>query len=235
MTKEEVMSELQKMGSEGVRKIFSKHGAPENLFGVKVGDMKTLVKKIKKDYPLSLELFDTGNSDAMYLAGLISDPQKMTQNDLQHWAENAVWYMISEYAVAWTCAESPHALAMARKWIRSEKEIVACAGWATYSSYIAITPDEALDKKEISALIAEIEKGIHTAPNRVRYTMNGFIISAGGYIPDLSAKALAAAKKIGKVSVELGGTACKVPEAGAYIQKMIDHGSPGKKKKTAKC
>ncbi len=43
------------------------------------------------------------------------------------------------------------------------------------------------------------------------------------------------ASKIGKVHVDVGDTACKIPPAGAYIQKVIDKGNLGKKKKQARC
>jgi 3-methyladenine DNA glycosylase AlkD len=235
MTTKEIMTELAKMGSESTRKIFANHGAPKEMFGVKVGDMKTIVKKVKLNHTLAMELYDTGNSDAMYLAGLISEPDKMSKKDLQHWAENASWQMISEYAVAWTAAESPFAVEMANKWIKSKVENIACAGWSTYSSFIGITPNDELDIKEISGYIDQIEKGIHQAPNRVRYCMNNFLISAGGYIPELRKKVIEASKKIGKIHVDLGGTACKVPEVKSYIEKMVERGSDQKKRKTAKC
>jgi 3-methyladenine DNA glycosylase AlkD len=235
MTAKEIIEDLQSKGSPAVKKVFLNHGAPEPIFGVKVGDMKPLVKKIKQDYELSLELYNSGISDAMYLAGLISHPEKMTKNDLQHWAEKATWHMISEYAVAWTAAESRFALEMARKWISSDHEMIECAGWNTFSSYIGITPNDQIDQKEIKLLITQIANSIHKAKNRVRYTMNNFVISAGGYIPELRDQAIKAARQIGKISVDLGGTACKVPDAESYIARMAEHKSENKKKKTAKC
>lgn len=65
--------------------------------------------------------------------------------------------------------------------------------------------------------------------------MNTFLVSAGGYIPELRTKAIQAAKKIGKISVEMGKNVCKVPEVKTYIDKMVERGSDLKKKKTAKC
>ena len=56
-----------------------KHGAREPFFGVKVEHLKKIQKRIKKDYQLALDLYDTGISDAMYLAGLIADDEKMTK------------------------------------------------------------------------------------------------------------------------------------------------------------
>ena len=80
-----------------------------------------------------------------------------------------------------------------------------------------------------------VGSSIHDAPNRVRYVMNGFVIAVGSYIKDLTEEAAQIADKIGKVSVEMGGTACKVPLATDYIQKVVDKGRVGKKRKMARC
>ncbi len=93
------MKELEAMGNEQTKKVLMKHGAKEPIFGVKVGDLKKIVKKVKKDHDLSLAIYNTGNSDAMYLAGLIADENQITKEQLQSWAEKANWYMISEYTV----------------------------------------------------------------------------------------------------------------------------------------
>ena len=88
MTAKEILSQLKEMGSESTRKILEKHGAPSSQYGVKVEDMKKIQKKVKKNYELSMQLYDTGIPDAQYLAGLIADETRMTKNDLQRWAEN---------------------------------------------------------------------------------------------------------------------------------------------------
>lgn len=65
--------------------------------------------------------------------------------------------------------------------------------------------------------------------------MNGFVINVGGYVTALTDNAMAVAKKIGNVIVDKNGTACNVPDAAAYILKIKEKGSLGKKKKTVKC
>jgi 3-methyladenine DNA glycosylase AlkD len=81
MTKAEVMKELQSLGSEATKAILSKHGAREPFFGVKVEDLKKVMKKIKNDQQLAMELYETGNSDAMYLAGwLPTVPKRQGRN-----------------------------------------------------------------------------------------------------------------------------------------------------------
>lgn len=235
MTKEDVMTELKSYGNEQTKRIFSNHGAREPFYGVKVQDLKKIVKKIKKDYLLSLELYDTGNSDAMYLAGLIADENQMTKEDLQKWVKRAYWYMISDYTVPWIAAESKYGYELALEWIRSNEEFVASAGWATLSSLVSIKSDSELDISVLSKLLDRVEANIHSAQNRVRYSMNGFVIGVGTYVKDLTEKALKVGENIGKVHVDMGGTACKVPLSKDYIQKVINMDRVGKKRKIARC
>mgnify|MGYP000417352878 FL=1 len=179
MTLDETMKLLATKGSEQTRKTFRRHGAPETMFGVKVGDLKPIAKLIKGDQKLALELFATGNSDAMYLAGLVADGAKMKKAELDRWAKNATWQMISGSTVPWVASEHPDAIVIALKWIDSSKEPIAVAGWATLSCVVSVWSDEKLPIKHIDTLIARVVKTIHTAPNRVRYAMNNFIICCG--------------------------------------------------------
>lgn len=235
MTTEQVMNELKKNGSDSIKKILMNHGAKEPVFGVKVGDLKVIQKKVKKDHELAMKLFATGNYDAMYLAGLIADESKMSKKDIDQWAEKSTSSGISEYTVAWVAAESKYGWELGMKWIDSSKEKIASAGWNTLSGVIAMKPDDKLDIATIKKLLQRIIKEIHNAPNRVKYTMNGFVIGVGGYIKELTKEAFETAKKIGAVYVDMDGTACKVPSADEYIKKMEARGSIGKKKKTVKC
>lgn len=232
---QEVMQQLEAMGNEQTKKTLTKHGAREPFFGVKVGDLKKIVKKVKKDHELSLELYQTGNSDAMYLAGLIADEKQISKAELQDWVKNAYWYYIAEYAVPWVAAESQYGWELAMEWIDSEQENIASAGWATLSSIVNLIPNDQLSTEALTALIDRVNLEIHSSKNRVRYTMNGFLIAVGGAVPELTEKALTVADEIGKVNVDVGGTACKVPFAPQYIDKIKQKGQIGKKRKSARC
>lgn len=83
------MAELEALGTEQTRKTYRNHGAREPLFGVTLRDMKPLVKKIKKDHALAMELYATGNYDAATLAGIIAEPDRMTAADFKLWMETA--------------------------------------------------------------------------------------------------------------------------------------------------
>ena len=160
----------------------------------------------------------------------------MTRDQLNQWAEGAEGLqMIAEYTVPWVAVDHPNGRALALKWMKSKKEHIAAAGWSTYAGLVSLLPDEALDLAEIQTLLDIAVKQVHAAPNRVRYTMNLFVISVGGYVRPLLKQAKAAARQIGTVAVNMGETACKVPQATAYIEKIEAMGRVSQKRKTIRC
>ncbi|MGC1486133.1 MAG: DNA alkylation repair protein [Candidatus Acidiferrum sp.] len=232
-----IMAELKKKGSEKTRKIYARHGmATDNMFGVSMADLKVIAKTIKGQQALACELYETANVDAMYLAGMVADGSQMTTKELKAWAEGAAnLRMIAEYTVPWVTVENPHARDLAMQWIKSKKEHVAASGWCAYSGLLATKPDDTLNLAEIEDLLSVVVKGIQGAQNRVRHTMNGFVISVGTYVKPLLKQAKATARQIGAVSVDMGDTACNVPLATAYIEKIEAAGRVGQKRKTIRC
>jgi hypothetical protein len=216
---------------------YARHGIPsERTYGVSNADLKVIAKTIRRQQALALDLYATGVMDAMYLAGIVADGSQMSAKQLQAWADGAAGMpMIAEHTVAWVTVESEHARALANKWIGSKREQTASSGWCTYSGMVATQADETLDLAEIEALLESIPAKIDAAPNRARYTMNGFVIAAGIYVKPLSQLAKATAEKLGAVAVDVGDTACKVPSATEYIAKVEAMGRIGLKRKTIRC
>jgi 3-methyladenine DNA glycosylase AlkD len=235
MTAKTILKEIEPLGSESYKKILFKHGVQEPCFGVKIAALKTIQRRIRKDYQLSLELYDTGVFDAMYLAGLIADDAKMTTQDLRRWVANATHIPLASSTVAWVTAGSPHGWDMAREWIDSGEELAACAGWATLRSLVSITDDTKLDCAALRALLERVRDTIHKAPPSVRREMNWFLIAVGSYVKSLTVFATEMGETIGPVAMHVGDTACQIPFAPDYIRKVEKRGSIGKKRKTAKC
>ena len=234
MTAKDIVAELKKLGNPQTKKTWMNHGAQEPCLGVKVEDMKKIQKRVKMDYQLALDLYDTGIADAMYLAGLIADDAKMTKKDLQKWIEGATWGMVAEFTVPWVASASPHGREMALKWMESKNEAIASAGWQTYSSMVAIKEDADLDLAEIKSLLQRVAKSINQQPNRVKYVMNSFVIAVACYVKPLHKLAVDTANGIGKVAVDLVG-ACKIPFAPDHIKKFEARSAIGKKRKSPKC
>jgi 3-methyladenine DNA glycosylase AlkD len=234
MTANAILDQLKPLGRDGYKNILLKHGATEPIYGVKIEELKKIQKRIKKDYQLALDLYDTGVYDAMYLAGLIADDAQMTKKDLQRWAKKACAPLVG-CTVAWVASGSPHAWEIGREWIDSKKERIAAAGWATLGSFVAITDDADLDVAELKKLLQRVQQNIHEAPDAVRNQMNRFVIAVGCYVKALTEFAKQVGAKIGPITVDMGETDCKMPFAPEYIAKVQKRGTIGKKRASAKC
>ena len=229
------MAELEALGTEQTTKTHKNHGAQEPLFGVTLRDMKPLTRKIKKDYALAMELYATGNYDAQTLAGIITEPGRMTEADFELWMNTANCQTAADYVVAVTLAETDFAGELAARWIESKNDSYISAGWNCYCWLLGNRPDEQFDKEKIQAMLQRVVKEIHGQPNWVKYAMNNFVITVGvSYLP-LHEEAMKAALEIGAVSVDHGKTSCKTPLATDYIQRAIEKKRLGFKRKNVRC
>ena len=216
----EVMAALEKSGTEQNRKTWARHGVTGPMFGVSFAFLKTLMKRIKVDHELALSLWDTGNFDARNLAVKIADPRLMSTKDLDRWAMDHTARGCDAY-VAHLAAEGPHGRSRADLWLESKSEAQRRCGWMLAGALAKLDP--AIPAAWFSSRIAAIEKAIHRSPNHEREAMNGALISIGCRDAAARKAALAAAKRIGPVSVDHGDTACKTPDAAAYIEKAWAH------------
>ncbi len=227
-----VMKRLEQLGDEGVRKIYARHGVIGPTFGVRYADLYALQKELGVDHALALELFDCGNHEARILATLIADPEAFTLAQLDAWQRACEDHVVNG-AVATIAACSTVARTLAKRWSAAKQELRAAAGWHIIGSLSA--PGTDADDAWLQPYLAQIQAGIHGAPNRTRSAMNTTLISIGGYRPALRDEALAVAKAIGKVEVDHGDTSCKTPDAVAYIEKMaVRHSKRAAKKAPAK-
>jgi 3-methyladenine DNA glycosylase AlkD len=224
----DVMAELESLGTDEVRRAALSRGAPEPVFGVKVADLKAIAKRIDKDHALAMGLWDTGNSDARYLAGLIADEDAMTPSDLQLWVHSVSWFVLAEDSVARVAAETPHAWSVGSAWVHDSHELVACAGWATLTRLVANQQDEGLNRAGVEALLDQVVRTIHNERNHVRVAMNDFVIAVGTSVEPLYDRALAVAMAIGTVLADHGTGEGAVRAASEVITKARARG-PTKK------
>ncbi len=225
MSHAEAMAALEKAGSAQTRKTYARHGVEQLMFGVSFATLKTLYKRIGIDHELALALWDTGNFDARNLAVKVVDPARMSSADLDRWAKARTASMCHGY-VAHLAAEGPHGRAKADVWLASTDESLRCCAWLLVAAMAM--KNEATPDAWFAARLAEIEKTIRTAPNGQRESMNHAVIGIGCRNASLRKAATAAAKRIGKVEVDHGDTACKTPDAAQYIDKTWVHSTSKK-------
>lgn len=232
---ETVMQELEALGKERTKKIYISNGAHEPLFGVATGAMKPIAKKIKINQTLAEELYATGNYDAMYFAGIIADPKAMTESDFDRWMDAAYFYMLSDYVVAVTLSESDIAQNVADKWIASGNELRMSAGWSCYCWLLGNRKDHEFSGSKISDMLDIVKNTIHESPERTKSAMNNFLYTVGiSYLP-LHEKAVETAMEVGTVEVKRDKKKSSLLNASESIQKEMDRGKLGFKRKYVRC
>jgi 3-methyladenine DNA glycosylase AlkD len=215
---DDIMKQLEALGTAQNRKIYKRHGSGDNVFGVSFKDLRGMGKKIKVNHELALELWDSGNADARILACMIADPKKISKDTLNSWVNEIDYYVLSDEFAKSLVFRTPFAEEMMMNWMDSKKEYVARAGWTILSLLVLDMKDTRPDSY-YTGYLKRIEKDIHTSKNRTKQAMNNTLISIGIRNKALRDLSLSSADRIGKVDVDVGQTYCKIPVAREYIEK----------------
>ncbi len=218
MTLDQTMQALKAAGTAQTLKTYLRHGYPQDTFGVSFADLKKLARKLDGEHELAQQLWKTGNGDARTLATMIADSDEATPEELDAWVADVKFSLLAQM-VARYAGETEFAEEKAAEWTASTDDFIGETGYHLVS-HLALN-DEELPDSFFEGHLRTIEKSIHQSKNYTKYAMNQALIAIGVRNPNLTKRALAAADKIGKVSVDHGDTACKTPDAGAYIRKTL--------------
>lgn len=227
MTVQEVLQELESLGTAQNRKIYRRHGACENLYGVSFANLRKMAKQLKVDHALAQQLWTTRNHEAQLLASMIADPVTVEESLVDRWiSELADRIVTSEFTDF--VSKTRFFQAKTEEWLDSEDEWIGRAGWQLLA-LLAMSDIELADSYFENHLEI-IERDIHTQENMVRDAMNSALIAIGIRNPALERQALSAAKTIGKVEVDHGETSCKTPDAADYIRRTVERKKQRKKR-----
>ena len=218
MNLQQAMQQLETLGTAQNRKIYARHDVNENMFGVSYANLNKLAKSARKDQPLALELWATGNHDARVLAAMVADPAQADESLLDDWLADLDSYVITD-AFSGYVGKTGLARVKGEQWIGSHEEWPGRAGWHLVT-HLAMK-NEDLPDAYFAVHLATIEVEIHASKNRVRDAMNNALIAIGIRNGALEELALTAAARIGKVEVDHGETGCKTPDAAEYIQRTL--------------
>lgn len=235
MELKDIMKELESLGNERTKKLYMGRGAKEPVFGVTIKAMKPLFQKLKFNQQLAEELYATGNYDAMYLAGMIAEPDKMTEEDFNRWIDGAYFYMISDFIVSVTLAETEIAFTVADHFIDSGKELVMSAGWCCYNWLLGSRKDSEFNRDKLLEMLHRVRDTIHEQPDRTKNAMNEFLITVGvSYLP-LHEEAVETAKAVGQIEIFQGKKKLPTNNALESIQTAAEKGRLGFKRNYVRC
>lgn len=224
MTLDAVIAELRSLAHEPSAKTYRNHGATGEVLGVKYADLYKIQKRIKKDHALAEQLWNTDISDARSLAPLIADPEAWTVDMVGTWLERVDNYGLG-LALAAAVAKSPKHLDFFRTWKDDPREWHSQLAW----SILAHNGETAaLSDEEILELVAQVEREVHSRPNRTRYSMIGAMITFG-LRESVRERVLAAGDRIGSVDVVHATKNCRTPSIRGDIERALAHREKRKK------
>lgn len=168
MTLKEALKQLTALGSEKVRAQNARSGAGDNQFGVSLGEIRALAKKIKTDQALALALGDTGNVDAQFLAALLIEPKKLAAAELDRLVRSIAFVRVADWLNSYVVAKHPEKEQLRAVWMTDDDRWAARSGWHLTAERVAKDPD-GLD---LPALLDRIEAELADAVPEVPWTMN---------------------------------------------------------------
>jgi 3-methyladenine DNA glycosylase AlkD len=232
LTYDEAMAELEAAGTEQTRKTYLRHGASEPLFGVKFGDLRPLAGKIGTDHALAEALWASGNADARLLACMVADPAKISEDELDAWLESIDSYFLVDIFVAEIASSTPGRLARAERWIASDRDRTAQAGWDLLN-YVALSDEDVADEY-FEAQLTLIADRIEDYGNWTRRSASNTITGIGLRNDELEAAARTTAAEMGHVEFDPGQTSCVMPDPIEYLEKTKAHRARQAQKRAAK-
>jgi 3-methyladenine DNA glycosylase AlkD len=217
MTLEEALKTLEACGHPKVREMNARNGAPEKQFGVKMGDIRAVAKSIKTNHELGLELWASGNLEAMLLATLILKPKQLSEEDVERMAGSVTYAWLADWLMSNVIRQHPGKEALRRRWMQSPHPWLARAGWSLTAERVRTNP-EGLD---LPALLDRIEGEMGSAPAPAQWTMNSCLAEIGIRFPEHRQRAIGIGEKLGLYRDYPCSKGCTSPFAPIWIGEMV--------------
>lgn len=217
MTLDEALEQLKALSNERTRAYNAKHGAGDNQFGVKAGDIRVLAKTIKTDHELAMALWGTGNLDAQLLAILLIKPKNLSAEDLDRMVRTVTFEHVADWFISYVVKKHAEKEALRRQWMAADDRWAARAGWSLTAERVARSP-EGLD---LSGLLDRIESEMGGADPVVQWTMNTTLAEIGIHFSKLRERAIATGERLGIYRDYPVSKGCTSPFAPIWIREMV--------------
>ncbi len=208
MSKNEVLAWLKRRGTRRNVEGMARYGIQaRRAFGVPVGTLRVLAKKLGKDHALALELWKSGWLEARFLAAMVDDASRVTPRQMDAWAAGFENWADCDTACFTLFDRTPFAWEKVRKWARSPREFVKRGAFALLAS-LALHDKRTEDRAFARCLpLVEraaadernfVKKGVSWALRAIGRRSRGLNTASVAVARRLSASAQPAARWVGK-------------------------------------
>jgi 3-methyladenine DNA glycosylase AlkD len=165
---DEALRWLERRGTRKVREeMLTRYGitAPK-AFGVSVGTIQQLGKKVGRDHELAAALWDTGWYEARLLTAYVDEPTQVTSAQMDRWARDFDNWGVCDTLCFALFDRTPHAWKKVEPWSKRREEFVKRAAFALVAS-LALHDKKAGDAQFLATLPL-IERGAFDDRNFVK-------------------------------------------------------------------
>jgi 3-methyladenine DNA glycosylase AlkD len=166
----------------------------EGRLGVSVPEMRKLAKEFGKDHQLALELWKTGIPDARIVAGMVGEPAKLTEKQMEDWVKDFDSWDVCDQVCMNLFEKTPFAVKKIHDWSKRDEEFVKRTAFALIAC-LAWHDKQAEDEKFIN-LLPIIKNGSTDDRNFVKKAVNWALRNIGKRNPFLNEAAIKLAQEI---------------------------------------
>lgn len=146
MNLNEKLRELEQRGDPRSIKGMARFGIQtERTFGVAVPELRALAHRVGTNHVLAGELWNTGIHEARLLAGMIDDPGRVTEEQMDNWAKEFDSWDVVDQCCGNLFDKTPFAIPKALEWSSNDREYVKRAGFVLMAE-LAVHDKKAIEK-----------------------------------------------------------------------------------------
>ncbi len=138
----------------------------EGRLGVSMPELRKLGRSIGRSHRLAQQLWETGIPDAMILAALVGEPEKLRGNQMDRWVADFRSWDVCDQVCSNLFDRSPLAWQKARRWSARNEEFVKRAGYVLIAA-LAVH-DKTAGDASFTQLFPLIRRGAVDDRNYVR-------------------------------------------------------------------
>jgi 3-methyladenine DNA glycosylase AlkD len=191
----EALEWLERRGTKGNRDGLARYGiVAQNVFGVSVGTIRQLGKRLGRDHELALALWESGCYEARMVTAFVDEPERVSAAQMDRWARDFDNWAICDALCFHLFDRTPHAWRKVEQWSTRREEFVKRAAFALLAS-IALHDKSTPDKPFLKSLKL-IERATTDDRNFVKKGVNWALRAIGGRNRALNAAAIKTAQRL---------------------------------------
>jgi len=198
MQYDEILKKLKSLSSPRAVEGMAKYGiTAEKAYGVSIPNLRKIANEIGKDHKLAQQLWELNIRETRILAGMIDDPELVTEKQMDKWVKEFDYWEICDQVCQNLFTYTKFAYQKAIEWAGRDEEFVKRAGFALMA-WLAFKDKVAKDQ-QFEKFLPIIKREATDNRNLVKKAVNWALRQIGKKNIYLNKKAIETVKEIQKM------------------------------------